>query len=238
MADLSHAAIQFALSHDWKQAIIINTDILEKDATDTEAMCRLAFAYSQLGQIEEAKKVYRKVLSIDKYHSIAKKNLDRISMVAKSSAQTPDRMRTPVSPNLFIEEPGKTKTVVLRNIAPVKRLAGINIGDVVTLYAKNHSIEVRDQDKIYLGALPDDIAFRMIRFLKAGNAYQVHIKNVHKNTLSVFIRETRRGKRYSMQSTFSLLTYGADGHPNHGVKRAAKTQESPSSESDAGSTEE
>lgn len=238
MVDLSHAAIQFALSHDWKQAIKINADILEKDKSDTEAMCRLAYAYSQLGMIEEAKKMYRKVLAIDRYHGIAKKNLDRISLIAKPSEQTTDRTRVRISPNLFIEEPGKTKTIVLRNIAPVKRLAQINIGDSVTLFAKNHSIEVRDQDNIYLGALPDDIAFRMIRFLKAGNAYQVYIKNVHKNTLSVFIRETRRGKRYSMQSTFSMISHGGESTTRHLLRRTSTHQESSSADSEAGSSEE
>lgn len=238
MPDLSHSAIQCALSQDWKQAIKINVDILEKDKNDTEAMCRLAYAYSQLGRIDEAKRIYRKILTIDRYHAIARKNLDRISVIARSWGQTTDRTKVRISPNLFIEEPGKTKTVVLRNIAPVKRLAQVNIGDSVTLFAKNHSIEVRDQEKIYLGALPDDIAFRMIRFLKAGNVYQVSIKNVHKNTLSVFIRETRRGKRFIMQSTFSLGSYGAETSMHHAVKRVGKPQELSPLESETGFSEE
>lgn len=238
MADLSHAAIQSALSQDWKQAIITNLDILQQDGDDIEAMCRLAYAYSQSGDVESAKKIYRKILTLDHYHPIAKKNLERINGLVRSSNQPNERIKSRISPHLFIEEPGKTKTVLLRNIAPNKHLAQVNIGDSVTLFAKNHSVEVRDQDKTYLGALPDDIAFRMIRFLKAGNTYQANVKNVNKNTLSIFIRETRRVKRYIMQSSFSLISYSADSTVHEGHKRIGKVHESFSLDAESVSSEE
>lgn len=223
MADLSQVAIQSALAQDWDQAIEINKMILEQNASDSEAQCRLAYAYSQRGNVEEAKKIYRKILANDRYHPIAKKNLDRINAVAKSGVPSVEPTRPRISPQLFLEEPGKTKTVTLRNVAPVQKLATMHIGDMVMLFAKNHSVEVRDHNKVYLGALPDDIAFRMIRFLKAGNDYQVCIKNIHKNSVSVFIRETRRSKRTMMQTTFALTANGTDAS-HHSVKRIEKAQ--------------
>jgi hypothetical protein len=53
-----------------------------------------------------------------------------------------------------------------------------------------------------LGALPDDIAYRLIRFLKGGNTFEVFVKNVSKNCLMVFIKETARGKKFFSQPTF------------------------------------
>jgi len=54
--------------------------------------------------------------------------------------------------------------------------------------------------------LPDDVAFRLLRLIKAGNNYSVCIKSVTKNGISVFIREIKRGKKYYSQPSFISST--------------------------------
>ena len=74
--DLTQQAIQFALSGNWKQAIKINLALLKSNPKDTEIMNRLARAYLQTGQKTLAHRTYAKVLKIDKFNTIALKNLD------------------------------------------------------------------------------------------------------------------------------------------------------------------
>jgi hypothetical protein len=65
-----------------------------------------------------------------------------------------------------------------------------------------------------LGAIPDDISFRLIRCLKAGNTYHIFIKNISKNNLNIFIREISRGTRLKNQPSFipQLSDYQASIH--------------------------
>lgn len=208
MSNLANIAINLALSNDWEKAISCNKEILIENPTDVNALNRLAFAYWQMHKLEEAKKIYRKLLTIDSYNIIAKKNLAKLNNLPRSikSSKTCINKISSISPSLFIEEPGRTKTVALTHLAPSTTLSNLNIGDPVFLNPKKHSIEVRSEDKTYLGALPDDIAFRLLRFIKAGNLYDVYIKNITKNSLSVFIHEIKRGKRFASQPSFVTST--------------------------------
>ena len=196
----SHSAIDAALNRDWDKAIEINKKLLKENKQDLDSMTRLAYAHSQKGEIDKAKKIYKKILSFDKYNTLAHKNLSKINHLTEGNKKPGTNQRVP--PGLFIEEPGKTKTVQLINLAPVKVLSNLNIGDSVLLTPKKHSVEIRGTDKTYYGALPDDISFRLIKFINAGNTYMVCIKNIQKNTVSVFIRELQRGKKLKHQSTF------------------------------------
>lgn len=199
--DLARSAIDEALSHNWDKAIAINESILQISPEDIDAMSRLAYAYCQQAEIEKAKKLYRKILNLDKYNYLAKKHLEKLNALPKSGIKNLSNRKS-LSPQTFIEEPGKTKTVTLKNLAPIKILVTASVGDLVMLSVKKHSIEVRDSNKVYLGALPDDIAFRLIKLIKAGNDYLICIKNVGKNSLTVFIKETKRGKRFGMLPSF------------------------------------
>lgn len=209
-------AIKAALSRNWKKAILLNKKILEENPEDIEALNRLGFAHIQVGNLSLAKKAFQKVLALDKYNSVAKKNLDRIETFStKKKSIKEDKSRTnqvkgkqaktTIEPRFFIEEPGKTKIVNLINPAPAKTLSTVNIGDCVSLYSRKRSIEVRNEENKYLGALPDDVAFRLLHFLKAGNKYDVCVKKVKPNNITVFIREVKRGKHLIHQPTFSLV---------------------------------
>src|SRR3989344_5293799 len=199
MSVTSQVAIDAALAQNWDEAVNINKELLKKNKNDIDALARLAFAYSQIFDLEKAKKIYRKILSADKYNNLALRNLNKIENLSSDKSSKYIHVRVP--PSLFIEEPGKTKVIQLINLAPNKVISQLNIGDTVSIYPKKHSVEIRGNDKAYYGALPDDIAFRLLKFISAGNTYLACVKNIQKNSISIFIREMTRGKKLRHQAT-------------------------------------
>lgn len=218
--NLCNIAIQAALTHNWNEAITINKTILKEKEDDVGALSRLAYAFLQIGKINEAKRIYHRILTIDHFNMIAQKNLEKINSLPKRFKVSPGEQNKTggLSPNLFLEEPGKTKTVTLANIAQTSILSKLFVGDTVIICSRKYSIEIRSEQKTYLGALPDDIAFRLIRLIKAGNCYHVCIKNVTKNSISVFIREIKKGKKFALQPSF----ISAPGEYMAGVKKATR----------------
>ena len=203
MVTTIQAAIDSALAQNWLTAIKLNKELIKNNKDDIDSLARLAYALTQINDLEKAKKIYKKILSLDKYNSLAQKNLDKIINIPKGSSAKQTKER--VSPGLFIEEPGKTKVIQLVNLAPNKILSSLNIGETVNIHPKKHSVEIRGMDKSYYGALPDDIAFRLIKFIAAGNTYIACIKNVQKNSVTIFVRELSRGKKFSYLSTFTPI---------------------------------
>lgn len=201
---LSTSAINAALSQNWKEAILINGTILKKDVNDIAALCRLGYAYLKSGQIKDAKKTYEKVLLLDQYNQIASKNLTKLSTLKKKDLVSAGG--AVLSPMMFLEEPGITKIVDCIHVAHPQILSTLTAGLEVLLKPKNHCIEIRTIHNIYLGALPDDISFRLLKLVNAGNMYRVIVKSVEKNSLKVLIRETARGKRFANQPTFAANT--------------------------------
>src|SRR3990167_7948731 len=172
MEDAVSDAISAALAQNWDRAIEINKTILKNNKDDLETLCRLAYAYLQYGEIDKAKKLYKKILAADRYNCVAQKNYLKIANLSGTHIKT--------------------------NI-----ISKLSIGDTVQLNPKKHAIEVRGIDKTYYGAIPDDVTFRLLKFIEAGNTYLVCIKNIQKNYISVFIREMSRGKKLNHQPSFS-----------------------------------
>lgn len=194
-------AILAALSQNWKEAIRQNLALLIKDKENISLLNRLGFAYLQHGKLTLAKKIFLKVLKKDPYNQIAEKNLKKLGLVRQKDILKAKRTVAP--PLSFLEEPGKTKIVECVNIAPLAALSAICPGDEVELKTKNHVVEVRSLRHMYLGALPDDLSYRLIKFVAVGNTYQALIKSVKKNSLTVFLRELSRGKRFANHPSFT-----------------------------------
>jgi len=201
---LPDQAVAAALAQNWKEAIRINLAIVKESKTDIEALCRLGYAYLKSGHIKEAKKTYEKVLALDQYNQIAEKNLRKLDTLKKKNLETDGAAA--ISPMMFLEEPGITKVVECIHVAPPQTLSTLSPGQDVNLKAKNHCVEIRTGQNTYLGALPDDISFRLIKLLTAGNTYRAIVKSVEKNALKVLIREMARGKRFANQPTFAAST--------------------------------
>lgn len=205
--ELAQKAIDAALKNNWEEAIRLNLTILSHDDKNTDALNRLAFAYLQHGNLKKAKAIYRQAVDVDPYNDIAKKNLAKINILKKGvTLKNGIKENQNTNNTLFIEEPGKTKCVTLVKIATPNILSSLCAGEKVILIPKKHSATVVSSNDVYLGALPDDIGYKLSKRQKAGNKYQACVKFAGKNSLSIFIKETFRAKRFRDQPTFLTNT--------------------------------
>ncbi|MBI4999506.1 tetratricopeptide repeat protein [Candidatus Gottesmanbacteria bacterium] len=199
--DLASLAIDAALTNNWQEAIKTNLAILAGNPTDVEALNRLARAHKEAGELQQARQTYRKVLKLDRFNPIAQKNLKLLEALPKSFKKRDSNFNS-CQPQIFLEEPGKTKVVNLVNLAPASALLPLSAGAQTNLLIKRRAVTVVDTNGVYLGALPDDLSAKLIKFIKGGNRYEVFIKTVGKNSLSVFIKEIYRTPRFKNQPTF------------------------------------
>ena len=108
--DLAQKAIDSALSGNWREAIKVNLLLLKENSKDIETLNRLGRAYLETGQKSKAEETYKKVLRLDKFNSIATKNL---VLLKTSRINRQNKTVSPSSMPLFLEEPGVTKTITL-----------------------------------------------------------------------------------------------------------------------------
>ncbi len=192
---LQKQAIMAAKQLDWDKAIETNSQILSLDELNIQALNRLGAAYLQKKQPKKAKKQFKKVLQIDKTNSIAKKNLTKIKNNIKPNI-------TAFS-NKFIDEPGKSQSIELCRLTNKKVLQEVGIGQSCTLIIKNRFISVKINDR-YIGALPEDISFRLSKLIKTGNEYKTTIKTCNEKECSVHIAEDKVAKKNKNIPSFSI----------------------------------
>jgi tetratricopeptide (TPR) repeat protein len=205
-------AIEAALICDWAEATKINQKIVTLAQNDVEALNRLARAQACSNQPVKAFKTYKKVLEIDPYNIIARKNSEKLSKIEKNPTGTSQaafvpngqtlRSTTQKLSDIFLFEPGKTKIINLLNLAPPFVLARLSCGDKAAFNLKKHGICVTGLDGAYLGALPDDLAHKLLYYIEGGNEYEVYVKIATTKNLTVFIREVARSEKFAHQPSF------------------------------------
>lgn len=204
MPTLKDLAIQNALDNKWTEAILANEELLRENPNEIDTLNRLAYAFMQSNQFSDAKKTYLRVIDLDRTNPIATRNLKKLSalLTQKSGIQASSNHINHMD-NVFIQEAGKTKTVELTNVADKKTLMTLQHGDDVFLTIKRSKIFVLNTDKTFIGMLPDNIGIRLAPFIRGGNEYQACIKGIDDKTITVFIKEVKRVKKFSNQSSFS-----------------------------------
>lgn len=227
----SNQAIQTALTGNWEEAIKLNKSLLIDNPNDVEALNRIGLAYTILGKSKSAKNTYQKVLQIDPLNSIAIKNLKKIkSERVKEPSDSPFMQVN----NIFLEETGKTKVVELINLAQAEILLTLRTGQAVDISAKRLKIFIT-QGKKYIGALPDDIGKRLIKFIKGGNKYEAFVKSSNHQNVTIFIRELHRANKYKDQPSFFHIAEKGLSLKKNGKAKVRKSsdydeEESPTSE--------
>lgn len=212
-SSLHEQAIEAALNNRWEEALKINKKIIKLDPQNIDALNRLAKAHMELGKNNLAKKYYSQVLEVDPYNPIAQKNLKIIKSFKARGKDFVSCSKARLSPSLFLQEPGKTKVVNLLKVAEPQKLSHAFCGMEVMMAITNRKITIIDSSGNYLGVLPDDVNHRLIRLFKGGNKYELFIKSVKVNSLSVIIKETFRSKRFKNQPSF--LEYSNSSAPTH-----------------------
>jgi len=198
---LKDKAIRAMLLGEWKNATTLNKTLLSENPNDIDALNRLAYAFTILGRIKDAKSTYRKVLKLDILNQIAIRNIKKLTDLGpKPLAKSASSVK--YVNNTFLEETGKTKVVTLVNTAQPKILALLTTGHPVIITIKRSKIFIQDQNRQYLGVLPDDVGRRLIKLIKGGNVYEAYVKSASQHNASVFIKEVKRSGRYKNQPSF------------------------------------
>lgn len=214
-------AIQTTLVGNWEKAVKLNRVIIKNDPKDIEALNRLAFALTILGNIRNAKSTYKKVLKIDSLNPIALRNLKRLTSQKVSFTKLKKNgLRLSYANRTFLEESGKTKIVELINIAPPRIISGLRIGQLLTIHVKRLKIFIQDENREYLGVLPDDIGKRLIKFIKGGNLYEAYVKSCDEHHVVVFIKEEKRVARFKDQPSFAITAEKSLGFEKNKLKYA------------------
>ena len=183
----AEAAIQLALEGRWDEAANLNKSIIDVFPTDVDAYNRLGKAMTEIGRYGEARKAYQKALEIDSLNSIARKNLSRLASLGKGGA--PRQATTKLSPQMFIEETGKTGVTTL--LKPNMEVAArMTAGDQVDLSRENGALVVKSTQNDLIGEVEPRLAQRLIRFMEAGNQYVAAIGGLSDSDVKLFIRET------------------------------------------------
>ncbi len=197
---LEKQAIDNAVSGQWKEAINFNEAIIKIDKKNVETYLRLGFAYLQTNKIKKAKECYLKALKLQPNNNFIKKNLEKIKIL--ESKKLTYLKTSSLDPLLFIDIPGKTKTVSLVNCGPKSVLAKLTVGQRVFLNSKKRRIEIRTEDKEYAGCLPDDLSKRLAIFIKNGCLFSVYVKETSLKNTVVLLKEEKKGGRMLRFVTF------------------------------------
>jgi len=186
---LRQEAINAAKNADWSKAILINQEILQSYGDDLEAMNRLGMAFLKNKQENKAKEIFKEVLKFDRSNIIANKHLEKIKNKEAGADIIFDQN------NDFIEEPGKSKIVNLHRLTNKEQLKKLKVGQICYLQSKNRYISVVDENNKHIGALPEDISFRLSKLIHNGNQYRCVIYKVSDKQCLVQIKETLRSKK-------------------------------------------
>lgn len=185
---LTDQAIQLALESRWEEAVAVNRQLLATVPKDASAQNRLGKALSETGNYAEAKKAYAEALALDPNNSIARKNLERLSLLSEEVAAARPAER--IDPRLFIEETGKTGFTNLLDTAAPEVRARLTAGDQVYLHVDGRALLVRNAAGETIGRIEPRLANRLMKFMEGGNQYAAGITDLADGTVRIIIRET------------------------------------------------
>jgi tetratricopeptide (TPR) repeat protein len=186
--DKARDAIALAVASRWDEAAALNREIVENFPRDVEAHNRLGKALSELGQYKGAKDAFRQALEISPANSIAKKNLQRLAHLNEEAAAPKHGKKA--TPQLFIEERGKTATVSLNKLPSDGGHLHMAPGDAVDLKVSGDDLTVESPEGHYLGEIESKLGHRLARLMQGGNRYAAAVTSVQEHRLVIIIKET------------------------------------------------
>lgn len=193
-------AIAAALESSWDKAVELNNALLEDYPEDIDVLNRLAHAQSELGQINKARSTYQKVLEIDAYNPIATRNLTKLTTMRGNGIKPKEGSKS-LNPEIFLEDPGKTKTIQVMDLAMPKVLVQLRIGDVIQLHSTKDSVSIVSEDDRRLGKLETSWGKEIAIASSLGSEFSAVIKSVmvgkdpKESSLTIFIREIKRSSK-------------------------------------------
>ena len=200
----SREAISLAMESRWQEAAEVNRSIIELFPEDIEASNRLGKALLELGDYPQARAAFSRALDLSPSNIIARKNLARLSLLAKEGRAP--RREAKLTPQQFLAEGGKTTVTTLEQPAPGPVLARMAPGDHVSLEIEGNTLVARNDSSEYLGRATPRLTVRLIRLMTGGNRYEAAITSASETELSIIIRET-----YQSPEQMGIASFPAQG---------------------------
>lgn len=185
----SERAVKLAMANRWEDAVAANRAILEVFPNDTDSYNRLGKALMELKRFPSARKAYKKALELDPSNQIAKKNLERIGVLAKAGGVEKEGAR--VDPSLFIEEMGKTALTTLERVSD-EALVKLTAGDGVQLKRKKDDLLVETLGGDTIGSIEPKLRSRIFKLLDGGSEYAAAVTSLEGGGCRIIIKETYR----------------------------------------------
>ena len=233
----SKQAIDLAMQGRWQEAVAANKALLENFPGDVDACNRLARAYMELGEYKLAREAYQRAVGIDPYNTIARRNLERLSLLGEAPAAG-EAVFEKVELQQFIEEVGKSGVVNLVNLASPEVLARMVAGNKVSLKVAGSNLLAENSKGEYLGQVKSRHGLRLIKLMAGGNQYSASIVRLDDGLVTIIIREVYQDPSQAGRLSFS--TQGS-GSQRPGVesrigelmlKRETDSDEAPTGEAD------
>ena len=194
-------AVELALKGQWQEAVAANRKILQKYPDDVETCNRLGRALTETGEYAEARKTYEQTLALDPFNMIAKKNLSRLSLMAKRPAKADAKK---VVADIFVEESGKAKVVKLVSLAAREVVAKMAPGDEVLPYVEGERLLVQNKEGEYLGEVEPKYGARLAKLSKLGNRYMAAMHSLGDKETKVIVREVYQHPSQAGRPSFPL----------------------------------
>ena len=198
---LEQQAIEAAMDSNWELTVALNKKIIKIIPDEIAAHQRLGYALLQTNKLKEAAAQFNTVLKIQPKNNIAEDHLEKIGILMEKK-KLRHTHSTKYNSELFLDIPGKTRTIKLVKLGKKEDLAGLNVGEEIILKEKRRKLEARSRNDEYIGCLPDDISKRISYFIQEGSEYRAYIKTADLTEVDIFISEILKGKRVEEYPSF------------------------------------
>lgn len=191
---LLEEAIAVGVEGNWEGSIDLNVAFLERFPHDAEALNRKGRALLELGRFQESWDAYTEALQADPANMIARRNLQRLEMLANTDVpvNTPEEGARAPRPGAFIQEIGKTWVDELTHSTGGALLATVSPGDLLTYEERGGKVVVLSRAGDQLGELEERIGRRLMELVAAGNRYEIYALGMSGHSLRVILREVYR----------------------------------------------
>src|SRR3989344_4179060 len=198
---LTKKAIEASLKSNWKEAIELNTLILEKSPKDLDAKIRLGRAYMLKSDFSKAKKIFKEVLDVDPINTVAQKNYRMAS-----EKRTEHNSHGYINPKSLIKEPGTTTEVFLELEA--KRVTGDNFipGEVLPIRLTRKWVEFYKTDSkgqpLFIGKVDSNLTAKLHKAKEMGGTFTACFTSGHDKKIIVLVRSSIsvfRGERQEVK---------------------------------------
>jgi hypothetical protein len=206
----ANKAIQLAMSSRWEEAAEINKSIINLFPNDVDSYNRLGKALMELGRYNDAKKAYKKALELDTTNQIARKNLDRLAVLAKAGGAQVETSQ--VDPTTFIEEMGKSAVTMLRG-TPKEAFARLNAGDKLEMRPDGKALSIETPSGEFVGTVEPKLGLRLVKLIDGGNEYTAAVTSLSADECRIIIKETYQHPTQVGRPSFPTATTGEGTRP-------------------------